>query len=297
MFTRWHDPACRWEIVPLSLFVKHIVDRHEVGAHRLAASLGQWLPNADASDFPVRLLTDCILLEKSCASISLSDTIMTRTSLGWALRQRGQLEKAETLLREAVQLCRSSNVGTTPEFATSLNNLAKSLLHAGRAKEALPLFREALEMSQNAAGMDTPTTATFMNNLADALISLGALTEAQDLVQKAIAIRIQYFGEEDPHVAVSHSSLARLYLLAKNYEESETHSTTAIKMLIHFYGRKHFRVADAMQMRAESLAATGKSFEALAVFNDVLAIRREVLPPEHPDTQRTLNCLSNINKT
>ncbi len=53
-----------------------------------------------------------------------------------------------------------------PDYATSLNNLAKLYREMGEYSKAEPLFRNALEICKRALGENHPNYATSLNNLA-----------------------------------------------------------------------------------------------------------------------------------
>jgi tetratricopeptide (TPR) repeat protein len=52
----------------------------------------------------------------------------------------GRYEEAETLLQEALVLCRTALGGEHPQFAAGLNNLAELYRATGRYKEAEPIL-------------------------------------------------------------------------------------------------------------------------------------------------------------
>jgi len=209
------------------------------------------------------------------------------------LRQRGDFDEAEEVLRQAVDWYQGSANRDEAAYAASLNNLSKVLLHAGKAVEAVPIARMALDACYR-ANMGVSITASLMNNLGDALLASNCLREAESFMQKAFALRKESLGDQHPQTAVSMTSLARLCFLEKRNNESEEYLTTAIPILKHCYGSKHFRVADALQIKAEIFAATSRENDACSIFREVLAIRKEVQSPDHPDMLHTQKCISKI---
>ena len=64
-------------------------------------------------------------------------------NLGALLKKQGKLDEAEPLLREALQVLRSTLGNRHPGTLTSISNLASLLQDQGKPDEAAPLLREA----------------------------------------------------------------------------------------------------------------------------------------------------------
>jgi tetratricopeptide (TPR) repeat protein len=221
---------------------------------------------------------------------------MTRNALGWALRQRGLLCEAERTLHEAVSLGRSAECRPGLEHATSLNNLAKVMLDQRRFEEALPLFRDALTAYQASQYIDLVTIATLLNNIGDCLVATGNLQEAESSILGSLSQRAEQLGERHPYVAISHTSLARLHLANGRYSDAIHHSNLAIDILTSSScGTDHIRTAQAIQVKAEAMRCMGDTDTSSALFREVLRIRSEFLPRDHPDLNQTLSYLMNVN--
>lgn len=292
----WQHRDCQWEIEPLTRFVQCALACRRRDSPRLAEVVCRWLPNVDLSDTPLILLRESMLLENVLSGISTQEKIMIRNALGWALRQRGLLDDAACTLHEAVSLGRSETRHPNFEHATSLNNLAKVLLEGHRVNDALPLFREALAVFRESQCPDLVTLATLLNNIGDCLVEKGDLREAESSILEGFSLRSEKLGEKHPYVAVSHTSLARLHLVNRNYVEALRHADLAVNILMSSScGANHIRTANAMQIKAEAMRYLGDAEAALTLFREVLRVRLDILPQNHPDIEKTRECLRECN--
>jgi len=69
----WHISEHKWEIPVLVAFIEQVADKGEPGAHRLIATLCQWLPNVGNLDDPLRLLRKAEKLEVLTDQIDMSE--------------------------------------------------------------------------------------------------------------------------------------------------------------------------------------------------------------------------------
>jgi tetratricopeptide (TPR) repeat protein len=76
-----------------------------------------------------------------------------------------------------------------PDYADSLNNLAKLYHATGRHAEAEPLLKRAMEIARTALGEGHPDYADSLNNLAALYDAMGRHAEAQALAERAMKLR------------------------------------------------------------------------------------------------------------
>ena len=82
------------------------------------------------------------------------------------LQETDQHAEAESLLRQALEIRRTTLGEEHPRYATSLNNLARILQETDQSAEAEPLYRQALEIRRTTLGAEHPDYAVSLNNLA-----------------------------------------------------------------------------------------------------------------------------------
>lgn len=151
------------------------------------------------------------------------------SNLGILLRRQGQLAKAETALRKAVQLAPNLfeaqlNLGSVlsltqsdPEEARAVCNRALQLnpnspeahYNMGNAQARVPDYDAALRHYDKATSLN-PRYEEAFNNKAKALMAFGRFGDAQESLRRAVQL--------DPSYPAWHSN----HLFNRNYDASET---------------------------------------------------------------------------
>src|SRR5207244_8328717 len=88
-----------------------------------------------------------------------------------------------------------------PDFARSLNDLARFYEIIGNYKQAEPLFQQALAIRRKALGNDHPDCAQSLNDLALLYESMSRLEEGEKLALESQQIRRRELGENHPDYA------------------------------------------------------------------------------------------------
>jgi serine/threonine-protein kinase len=102
-------------------------------------------------------------------------------NLGLLVQNRGDLDEAERLLRESLEIRRRVWTADHPEVARGLHNLAVLLVLKDDAAGAEPLYREALAMRRSLLGEDAGETLDTAAELAALLESAGRTADADEL--------------------------------------------------------------------------------------------------------------------
>ncbi|KAG8825902.1 hypothetical protein FRC17_008465, partial [Serendipita sp. 399] len=125
-------------------------------------------------------------------------TISSMGNLALTLYNRGQLEEAEKLEREVLELSIELLGQKHPNTVTKMGNLASTLHCRGQLEEAEKLKREVLELRIEILGQKHPDTVWTMGNLAWTLWSRGQLEEAEKLHQEVLELQIEILGQKHP---------------------------------------------------------------------------------------------------
>jgi tetratricopeptide (TPR) repeat protein len=96
-----------------------------------------------------------------------------------------------------------------PLVASSLNDLAATLLEQGDFKGAETLFREALNMNRKLLGEEHPDVAVSLAMLAYVLKSRGEYDKAEQLLRQELALLHKQFGEGYAQMAMYLASVVR----------------------------------------------------------------------------------------
>jgi tetratricopeptide (TPR) repeat protein len=109
--------------------------------------------------------------------------------------EAGDLEQAETLLREALELKRELYRGADEsQLAYTLGRLASVLAERGRWDEAVARRREALDLLRRHLGDDSPAVALSMSDLGVVLEGAGRWTEAEPVLVDAWEMLAERLG-------------------------------------------------------------------------------------------------------
>lgn len=137
------------------------------------------------------------------------DTAENLNNLALVLMTGGQLEQAESLYNEALDMNRRLYGSSHPAIALSLSNLAEIHRSQGKLEQAASDYREALAMQRELLGQQHPEVARLMNNLAFIHHDRGDVAEAMALSSRALAMQQATLGRQHPNVAASLAVLGR----------------------------------------------------------------------------------------
>ncbi len=202
-------------------------------------------------------------------------------ALALTFQEQGELDSAEPLFRQTLEIYRGSFDQKHPNVSTAFNNLALVLHYQGDYKGAEPLYREAIASARLVFGDEHPEVATRLNNLAGVLLGIAAFDEAVALYREALSIREKAFGEEHPNVAVSLSNLGNALRSIAGHEEAEDLFRRSLIMKRKLLGDRHASVANTLVVWASNQLDLGDPAEAETLILEALEIYREVLPSGH----------------
>ncbi|MBK8270237.1 MAG: tetratricopeptide repeat protein [Planctomycetes bacterium] len=136
---------------------------------------------------------------------------MAISNRGLCFKLRGDLDSAEPLYRQSLELRRKLLPANHPDIAMSLNNLASLLRDRGDYSEAETLYREALEVMKTSLPPGHFYHALYRRNLGNCLIKLGRFEEAEREIQSAYDQLSQTKGLPLEHVQATMEAFVKLY--------------------------------------------------------------------------------------
>jgi serine/threonine protein kinase len=196
----------------------------------------------------------------------------------------GLFSRAETLLRQAVNVRQPLLGQKHPETLTSMDRLAWTLQYEGQNADAEKLMREVVERRQQVLGSDDPRTVESMDELAWILGRQGHLPEAEKLQREVLAIRRRLLGTDSLDTAGSMMHLASSLMEEGHYAEAEDLGSEALAIRRRVLGENSMGIAAAMLNLAATFNKEGKYAEAEKLDRKVLDLERRVLGPEHAET-------------
>lgn len=196
------------------------------------------------------------------------------SKLGLSCDAIGQTSRAESLLRDAVEIHRNASTTEKLELAGSLDNLAKFYTAHGRYKEAEPLFQQSLEMVGRIVGEHDLGYAVSLQNLATMHRMAGNGARAQPLLRKAAVIDEAVLGSRHPLVIMILSEQGLVALREKDYTAAASYLQKVYDLSREVYGPDHLKTIFAESNLALSFTRTGKLELARKMLNHVLETER-----------------------
>ncbi len=198
--------------------------------------------------------------------------------------EKGQLDQAEALLDQAIELRRSLLGDTHPAVATSLVARGAISLARGDAERATQMMRDAAVLQRNALGSQHPDYARTLSNVGSALKVLGRLEDARAQFREAYAIFEGSVPASDPH-----RMAARLNLAMVEHDLGDLEAAAEVYEALRRTQRE--ALGDAHPMLAVTLGNLGvlrleqrRFDEARTHLEASLAIRRAAFGEEHDRT-------------
>ena len=214
------------------------------------------------------------------------------TDRGTALKELGQLARAESLLQQALAV--RSRSGDQVALAVTMGELASTLARAGKSERAESLYRAVLAIDRSRLAPDDPELATDLTNLGVLLGEyVGKHREADSLYREALAIRRRTQDDGHPLVLDVMGNIADNVGDMGRYAEAESLYRLVVAGRRRLYpDGNHPDIAYSMHSLANMFEATGRWAEAESIDVEALALRRRLLGPDHPMTMATLNNLA-----
>lgn len=163
----------------------------------------------------------------------------------------GQLELAESLMRQALELAESEDGGFEGELPLLLNELARLYLKQSNFAAAEPLLVRLLAMKRELLGDEHPEVATVLASLASVRKSLGDYGSAEELYRHALQIRELTLPPNHITSAMTMESLAETCAARGHYDEALRLSRRALEMREVTLGPRDASVRSARERIAD----------------------------------------------
>lgn len=239
-----------------------------------------------------------ILFEKARSQFG-NDHIITETAafyLGDTYRQNSDLEQALPLLERAskgfVRL-----IGSHPDTAQSLNNLAEVHRDLNQHEKALPLQQHALEILEKIQDSERSNaielyTALSLINLADTHDKIDQPEKALQLYIRSLVILEKQLGSDHPSTAMNMGRLASIYNSFAKYSEALFLQEKVLTIYEKNFGLEHPRIANSLSQLASTYANLSQYTKALQLQQRAADIYEKNFGPEHPYTITVLGHLA-----
>jgi len=213
-------------------------------------------------------------------------------TLGAVLVNRGDYDRAEPVLREALRLV--SGKGVTAELAGATTNLANLHFYQSRWDEADSLNRLVLAMSLQLHGPRHPSVASDLTNLGAIQAERGRPAVAESLYREAYGIARAWFGAEHPEPADLLKLRARALVQMERFEEADSLLRLSLVVLERAYGPRHPLVVGGLNELGNIAISRERYAEAESCFVNVVAAYRATYGDHHSSLGIALSNLGSV---
>lgn len=205
-------------------------------------------------------------------------------TLGQVFAGLGENERAESLLRQALDLRQQHLGGLDQRTLKALNQLAQLLVRRAKYADAEDYYRQAQAGHEELYGADSPEALENQGNLAFLLWRVGRLEEAEPLLQNSLEGTRQLHGEDHFHTWSARSNLAALLVRRGKPGEAQP----LLEQVVTARKRENGAVApatlSALSLLAEAVKDQDKTEQAEALFRESLAGHLQTFGADHQNT-------------
>ncbi len=181
-----------------------------------------------------------------------------------------------------LQAIRNHSGETNPACAMLLNELTTLYRHLGKYAGYEWLYQQALEMTKSQLGVTQPAYAHSLNKLAMLYRHTGRYKEAESLMQQALEIIENQSGVHTTTYANGLHNMAMLYREMERYREAETLIQQALKIIKEQKGEEHIAYAAPLDNFAQLNYHMGRYVQAEGLYQQAIEIRKVHLGENHP---------------
>jgi len=254
-----------------------------------------------------------------------------KTLLGQFLFDVGRHAEAEPLFLEALATRRDQLEAPHPDIERAMSSLGWSTMYLGDYVASLEWFEASLAMKRERLGERHPDLLEALSLVAESHKGLGGIHEAFDVASERISIADEHFGPNSVPAATARVSLSHVMSAQRDYPAAVDILERTLPILRAHLGDAHPDVQEASMAHVAALANAGRleeagpllrewvdraraanepyglaialknlgahylldgrAADAVALFEEALAIRRARLPPDHPAIALSLDAL------
>jgi tetratricopeptide (TPR) repeat protein len=190
-------------------------------------------------------------------------------ALGYLYRLKGEFDRAEPLLTEAVSLLEPEGEKAYPDLSLCIDGLGELRVDQARHFEAERLFLRAVELNTRVRGAKDPRTLASLQHLGEAYRREGRFGDAEKTLLEAVD-GLRATGTQPKATAAALSALGTLYCDQGRLDEAEATLSKALSMNLP-EGDEPV-VADSMLVLATAFRESGKIDRAMPLLKKAEAI-------------------------
>ncbi len=229
------------------------------------------------------------------ASIATFRRAGDREALAGSLMEQGLLftnredpERAEPLLREALEVSRQTWGPRHARTATASWILGEALAQKGTFDEAERLLNEALSIRREVYGPDHPHVALVLSSIGNLRLGQQRFEESEAAYRQALAIRTKHFGSGHAAVAASLKDLGWMLLQKGDPTAAIPPLREAADIFKATMGPKSTSLPPTLNNLALALQQSGDMQGSLKAWEEALAANRAAYGEESQQVAKTL---------
>ena len=231
-------------------------------------------------------------IQSSLRLVSNDDKALALNNLALTLCQLGSLSEAESYVRQAIALERSTSP-QDPNLVESLNNLAVLEEKAGDFQQARNDQMEALRLALREFPAGDPIIAASWNNLGKIVAAQRRFREAEEFYRKAEAAWLDH-GRASAGYAATLSNMAALKAKRGQHKQAGETYKQALKIDETILGSNHPRVASDLSNLAVEMTVQKKHKEAIPLLRRAIQIEEVAFGSENVEVARALRNLAAV---
>lgn len=232
----------------------------------------------------ILLLQDLMKIRKLCLPENHPDVINNKILLGSLHLYRGNLQFAETTLRDAHDTAKG-NLGESHELAIRAGTeLGSVYISQTKFELAEPLQRDLLLRVKMKFSEAHEKTLGIMASLAATLTQIGKIQESEELKIQILQGRIASLGEEHPDTLLAQANLAATYCKQKKWKEAEEIMLQVTDKRVKLLGSVHRETLRGRVIMTTCYIGQGRFVEAIKEGEKAVKGRKATLGCDHPDT-------------
>jgi tetratricopeptide (TPR) repeat protein len=201
---------------------------------------------------------------------------------------QGKYDDAASLHDKSLKIRRHA-LGEHADVALSLNHFAQTQFVKGDYAGAEQSLREALAINRKVMGEQHTAVADTLSNLAVLSRAQRNLDEAERLVRQALDMRRSLLGDDHQNVATTLNELANIVRDKGDPQSAEPLYRQALETFRRSAGgADNAYTAVSLNNLADVLANLKRTDESERAYREAVEIRREKLPPGHPQLAESL---------
>jgi formylglycine-generating enzyme required for sulfatase activity len=264
-------------------------------AVQAAFRLGNFMRGAGRyTDFCVELYSFCREWLRETYGPEAIETLNTANNLAGLLCDRGELEAAERIYRDSLQVKQRVLGQDHPETHRSAKGLAAVLYEQADYVAAEDLYRRVMRSQESTLGADNPETLETVDALGAVLDSQGRAEEAHSLLRRAMAGLTHRLGGSHPDTLGAMNNLAVILQGLSRNDEAERLLRHVIDHYDRIYGADHPLTLIGLSNLVRLLCDIGDAGAAEGLARRVWSTRHRILGTDHPSTIKAARTLAGV---